>query len=112
MKKLASLLLALMIVFSLAACADKTPEQTEASSTDPVKPQVMYEGKLYEITDVTTGIGFEGNEEFLEVTKIDKDQIPEKDFECNLDAKAIKIYDEGGYWFLVVADGAQHYIEK
>lgn len=102
MKKTVILLLTAAMLLSLWACT---------RDGGPVTPHIMYEGKLYEIPEMTTGIAFDEDTRFGEVTILDADTLPTADGECNIHAQSVQTYDTGNC-LVIIVDGTQYILEK
>ena len=79
---------------------------------NPPTVHVVHGGQLYEVPDVTTGVGELDEAKMIEATIIPYNVMPAKEGEVNVNAQSVQIYDLDGNDFLVIIDGEQHLIER
>ena len=79
---------------------------------NPPTVHVVHNGQLYEVPDVTTGVGELDEAKMIEATIIPYNVMPAQEGEVNVNAKSVQIYDLDENDFLVIIDGEQHLIDR
>ena len=98
--------IALILILAAAMLTACWPEE------NPPTVHVVHNGQLYEVPDVTTGVGELDEAKMIEATIIPYNVMPANEGEVNVSAKSVQIYDLDETTFLVIIDGEQYPVNR